>query len=360
MDGFALRADDLRARGGRLPLTDAVPAGTDPPPLAFGHAAPIATGGQIPAGADTVVPIEDAARADGWITVTADVARGAFIRRAGSDLETGATPLSAGQALDPAAGAVLAAIGATTIQVYRRPVVSVLATGSELVPPDAMPGPAQIRDSNSIALAWAHTRIGAEVRQIGIATDDEARLHALLTAALDADVVVTCAGVSVGERDLVRMTLAKLGVQPHFWGIDLKPGKPVAFGTAGDIPVIALPGNPASALVCSTLIAEPAVRARAGWAQPGPRWEHATAGQGWPAAERRMHAVRCHLTDTGEGAVAVPTGDQRSHRLGSMVGADALALIEAGRDVTPGQRVRITRTGSPDINPSFSSSFSSS
>lgn len=345
MDGFALRADDLRARGGRLRLTDAIPAGTDPPPLSVGDAAPIATGGPIPPGADTIVPIEDATRADGWVVVTGAVARGAHIRLAGSDLATGATPLSVGQVLDPAAGAVLAAIGAATVEVFRRPVVSVVATGSELVPPDATPGPAQIRDSNSTALTWAHTRAGAEVRQIGIATDDEAQLRALLTDALAADVMVTCAGVSVGERDLVRTTLADLGVRQHFWGIDLKPGKPVAFGTAGDVPVIALPGNPASALVCSTLIAEPAVRARAGWTAPGPRWEHVTAGHGWPAAERRMHAVRCQLTDVDEVTVATPTGDQRSHRIGSMVGADALALIDAGRTVTSGQHVRITRIG---------------
>lgn len=345
MDGFALRAGDVAASGGRLPLTDAVPAGTDPAPLPAGYAAPIATGGPVPPGADTIVPIEDAERADGAVTVTGTVVPGAFVRLPGSDLDTGATPLSAGRILDPAAGAVLAAIGATTIEVYRRPVVTVLATGSELVPPDATPGPAQIRDANSTALAWAHTRAGADVRQIGIATDDAARLRVLLTDALNADVVVTCAGVSVGERDLVRTVLAELGVRPHFWGIDLKPGKPVAFGTADDVPVIALPGNPASALVCSTLIAEPATHTRAGWSEPGPSWEHVSAGDGWPPAEGRMHAVRCRLTDAAQTTVATPTGDQRSHRIGSMVGADALALIEPGRAVTAGQRVRITRTG---------------
>ena len=116
---------------------------------------------------------------------------------------------------------------------------------------------------------------------------------------------------------------------------------------AGDVPIIALPGNPASALVCSTLIAEPATRARVGWSAPGPRWERATAGEAWPAAEGRMHAVRCRL-DTGDGdVIATPTGDQRSHRIGSMVGATALALVESRRLVQPGQGVRITRMGYP-------------
>jgi molybdopterin molybdotransferase len=343
MDGFALRAADVPAGGGRLRLTDAVPAGSDPHPLPPGMAAPIATGGPIPPGADTIVPVEDAARNDGFVAVPDGLVPGAHVRLAGSDLPVGPSPLTVGSALDPAAGAVLAAIGAVAVTVYRRPRITVLATGSELVPPDATPGPAQIRDANSTALAWAHRRAGADVRQVGIAIDDDLTLRRMLADALDADVVLTCAGVSVGERDLVRATLADLGVAPQFWGIDLKPGKPVAFGMTGEIPVIALPGNPASALVCSALIAEPATRARAGWADPAPRWEPAVAGAGWPAAEGRAHAVRCRLDVTATALIATPTGDQRSHRIGSMVDADALALVEGGRTVLPGEPVRVTR-----------------
>ena len=345
MDGFALRAADVPSGGGSLPLDPAVPAGTDPPPLRPGFAAPIATGGPIPSGADTIVPIEDATRADGHVVVPGGLTSGAYVRLVGSDIAPGPSPLTPGAPLDPAAGAVLAAIGAIEVEVFRRPMVTVLATGSELVPPDATPGPAQIRDANSTALAWAHTRAGAEVRHVGIATDDAQALRALLRDALDADLVVTCAGVSVGERDLVRATLAELGVVPQFWGIDLKPGKPVAFGLAGTVPVISLPGNPASALVCSALIAEPATRARGGWTTPAPEWTRATAGVGWPAAERRMHAVRCRLDHGPERPIATPTGDQRSHRIGSMVGATALALLESHRLVEPGEAVRITEMG---------------
>jgi molybdopterin molybdotransferase len=345
MDGFALRAADVPSGGGSLPLDPVVPAGTDPPPLRPGFAAPIATGGPIPSGADTIVPIEDATRSDGHVVVPGGLTPGAYVRLAGSDIPPGPSPLTPVAPLDPAAGAVLAAIGAVEVEVFRRPMVTVLATGSELVPPDATPGPAQIRDANSTALAWAHTRAGAEVRHVGIATDDAQALRALLRDALDADLVVTCAGVSVGERDLVRATLAELGVVPQFWGIDLKPGKPVAFGLAGTVPVISLPGNPASALVCSTLIAEPATRARGGWTTPAPEWTNATAGVGWPAAEGRMHAVRCRLAHGPERPIATPTGDQRSHRIGSMVGATALALLESHRLVEPGEGVRITGMG---------------
>jgi molybdopterin molybdotransferase len=344
MDGYAVRAADVAAGGGALPLDPEVPAGTAPAPLRPGHAAPIATGGPVPDGADTIVPIEDAARIGGEVRLPGGLTRGAHIRAAGSDLRVGAAPLTPGTRLDPAAGALLAAVGATEVDVVRRPRVALLSTGTELVPPHAVPGPAQIRDSNSTALAWALTRAGAIVVPLGIAADDVDTLRPLLDAGLAADMLVTSAGVSVGERDLVRSTLAELGVETHFWGIDLKPGKPVAFGTRGAAPVIALPGNPASSLVCSTLIAEPAVRALGGVIDAAPPREPAIAGGRWPAAESRLHAVRCALSAAKGCLVATPTGDQRSHRIGSMVGADCLALIEPGRQVDPGDPVTIVRT----------------
>ena len=345
MDGFAVRAADLGKDGATLPLDPAVPAGTAPGPLTAGHAAPIATGGPIPTGADAIVPIEQATRRDGRVELPGRVEVGAFVRTAGSDLPVGPAPLSVGVPLDAAAGAVLASVGATEVAVFRRPRVTVLTTGSELVPPDRTPGPAQIRDSNSTALAWTHAQAGADVRMVGIAIDEEDALRALLVDALDADLVITCAGASVGERDLVRSVLAELDVAPVFWGVDLKPGKPVALGRRGDTPVISLPGNPASALVCSSLLAEPATRARGGWRHAEPVLEWAIAGHGWPPPEGRMHAVRCSLAPAGElGVVATPTGDQRSHRIGSMVGADALALVPAGSQMSPGERVRIIRT----------------
>jgi len=343
MDGFAVAAGDVPAGGGTLPLDPPVPAGTAPAPLRPGHAAPIATGGPLPDGADAVVPIEDAAVADGAVRFSAGVAAGAHVRVVGSDLPVGPSPLRVGVPLDPADGALLATVGATEVEVFRRPRIAILATGQELVPPERTPGPAQIRESNTTALAWSYARLGADVRPLGIAADEPGPLRRLLEEALTADLVVTSAGVSVGERDLVRGALNDLGVEPRFWGVDLKPGKPVAFGVAGDTPVLSLPGNPASTLVTSTLIAEPAVRRRGGWAVPGPAFEHATAGGRWPAAQGRLHAIRCALSDGDRGPVATPTGDQRSHRIGSMVGAGALALVEAGREIRPGDAVRITR-----------------
>lgn len=360
MDGYALRLADVPRDGGSLPLDPAVPAGTAPGPLRPGHAAPIATGGPVPEGADTIVPIEDATRVDGTVRVPGGLVLGSFVRAAGSDLPVGAAPLAPGTRLDPAAGALLATIGAVQVDVVRRPRVALISTGAELVPPAAVPGPAQIRDSNTTALTWALTAAGAVVESLGIADDDVAALRPLLAAGLSADLLVTTAGVSVGERDLVRTTLADLGVEAHFWGVDLKPGKPVAFGTRDRTLVIALPGNPASSLVCSALFAEPAVRALGGMTSPAPAREPAVAGEGWPAAESRMHAVRCTLSVAAGDLVATPTGDQRSHRIGSLVGADALALLEPGRSVAPGEPVTIVRGDRRAPTGPASSSFSSS
>jgi molybdopterin molybdotransferase len=343
MDGFAVACADVPEAGGALPLTPPVPAGTAPPPLPPGHAAPIATGAPLPPGADAVVPQEEARAEAGAVRLSGRPALRAHVRDAGSDLPAGAAPLDVGRPLGPAGAALLAMTGTLRVTVARRPRVAVVASGAELVPADARPGPAQIRESNSLALAWALTAAGAHVEVLGIADDEPASLARLCRTALTADLAVTCAGVSVGERDLVRGVLRGLGAREVFWGVDLKPGRPMAFAVAGAVPVLSLPGNPASALVCGTLFAEPAVRALCGHARPEPLFETATARGEWPAPERRAHAVRCALESTGEGTAARPTGDQRSHRVGSMVGADALALLEPGRAVAPGEPIRIVR-----------------
>jgi molybdopterin molybdotransferase len=343
MDGFAVRAADLASGPAALAVREGGAAGRAPEPLPAGVAARVATGAPLPAGADAVVPIEDAEVADGHARLPGGVPPGRFVRAAGSDLGAGATGLEAGRALGPAEGALLAALGIVRVPVHARPRVAVLSTGAELVPPEAAAlGPAQIRDANGPALAWACRGAGAEVIPLGIAPDEPEGLRALMEKGLEADVLVSSAGVSVGERDLVREAGAALGVEPVFWGVDLKPGKPCAFGVRGGVPVLGLPGNPASALVGFTLFTLPALRALSGWADPGPRPLAATAAGRWPAAERRAHAVRSRLTADGR---VEPTGDQGSHRIASLVGADVLSLLEPGRAVAPGEAVRVIPTG---------------
>jgi molybdopterin molybdotransferase len=343
MDGFAVRAAELAGGPAALPLREGGAAGRAPDPLAPGTAARVATGAPLPEGADAVVPIEDAEVTDGRVRLPGGVAAGRFVRGAGSDLGAGATGFEAGRPLGPAEGALLAALGVTRVPVHVRPRVAVLSSGAELVPPATETlGPAMIRDANGTALAWACRAAGAEVVPLGIAPDEPEGLRALLARGLEADALVSSAGVSVGDRDLVRDAHAALGVTPVFWGVDLKPGKPCAFGVRDGVPVLGLPGNPASALVGFTLFVRPALHALGGWAEPAPRPLETLATGRWPAPERRQHAVRCAVT--AEGRVA-PTGDQGSHRIASLVGADVLALVEPGRAVAAGEAVRVIPTG---------------
>lgn len=342
MDGFAVRAADLAAGPATLPLATPGPAGTAPPPLPAGHAAPISTGAPIPQGADTIVPVEDTRRDGDRVALPGPVETHHHIRDTGSDLHTGEVLLWPGDAIGPAEGSVLAAVGITSVTVHRRPRVAIVSTGSELVPHGETPGPAQIRQSNSVAIGWVCRMAGAEVDVLGIAHDDETAIREIFARGLSkADVMISSGGVSVGERDLVRGVLDELGVDRRVEGVALKPGKPLAFGVRGSTLVFGLPGNPASAQVGVALFVRPALLALAGRRQARPRLWPATAGGIWPSPTGRDHAVRCRLTSDVGTLVATPTGDQSSHRIASMVGADALAIVAADRDVRPGDPVAV-------------------
>jgi molybdopterin molybdotransferase len=259
-------------------------------------------------------------------------------------MRTGDVLLRGGDLLGPAEGSVLAALGITTLWAHRVPRVAVIATGSELVPAHETPGPAQIRESNSTAIAWACARAGAAVDFLGLAHDADAAIRALFVRALDtADVVVSSGGVSVGERDLVRGILGDLGVETRVEAVRIKPGKPLTFGVKGPTLVFGLPGNPASAQVGMALLVQPALRALAGVRATRPTLWPAEAAGAWPAAAGRDHAVRCRLALKGRTLVATPTGNQSSHRIASMVGADGLAIVGPDRGVSPGDPVEVVR-----------------
>jgi molybdopterin molybdotransferase len=344
MDGYAVRAADLGDAGGRLPLVSAVPAGTAPPPLPAGRAAPIATGAPVPEGADTVVPVEDTERDGDGVVLPGGVEPGRHVRLAGSDTPAGAVLIRAGTPLGPAEGAILAGAGLVRVGVHRCARVAVVSTGSELVPAHETPGPAQIRESNSLAVSWACRDAGADVRVLGIARDDPDEVRALLARGLDeTDVLISSAGVSVGERDLVRGALEGLGVATRVEAVAIRPGKPLIFGVRGETLVFGLPGNPASAQVGVALFVRPALRALAGVPQPRPLLLPAVAAGAWPPPAERDHAVRCRLGVEDGALVAVPTGDQGSHRMASMVGADALAIVPAGSRPGPGDPVSVVR-----------------
>ncbi len=343
MDGFAVSSSQIIGSV-RLPTTPLIAAGTPPLQLPAGWAAPIATGALVPDGADAIVPIEDATATDHDVVLSGPIPVGAHVRVAGSDVAAGMLVATSGSRLGTGEAAMFAALGIANVQVHRRPRVAILATGSELVPLESTPGVAQIRESNSIALAWAIERAGAEANVLPIARDDPDALRALLAEGLTYDLLVTSGGVSVGHLDLVRATLSDLGAVERFWRVALKPGKPCVLATTTTCTVLGLPGNPASALVGMALFVRPAILAMSGASRTRPVVEMATAVGAWPGAVGRLHAVRCRTERDESGTRATPTGDQGSHRIGSLIASDALALIAPGQQIHEGDQVVVTGT----------------
>ena len=247
MDGFAVRAADTP---GTLPVVFRIAAGHPAEqPLAAGEAMGIATGGAVPEGADAVVPIEYVVDYDNTVEIPEAASAGANVRPRGGDVRAGERVVPAGTRLGAAQLGALGAAGIAEVRVARRPRAALLTTGTELRRPGEPLAAGQIYESNGLMLAAALTTAGAVVERLAPVEDDLDAHRAALERALDADVVVTSGGVSVGPHDLVRGVLRELGVEELFWGVAVKPGKPLAFGARGRTLVFGLPGNPVSSLV---------------------------------------------------------------------------------------------------------------
>lgn len=342
MDGFAVRAVELP---GTLPIGLRIAAGAPAGrALEPGEAMGIATGAAVPEGADAVVPIESVVEIDNKIEVATAVSAGLHIRPVGGDVREGEPVLSAGTRLGAAQIGALAAVGAAEVSCVRRPSVVVLSTGTELRRPGEPLGPGQIYESNGPMLAAALASAGAIVERIGPVADDEAEHRPALERGLEADVLVSSGGVSVGPHDLVRRILAELGVEEHFWRVAVRPGKPVSFGTRGATLVFGLPGNPVSSLVGLELFVRPALRALQGAAEPGPGYE-----SGRLAVALRRNAARDELVRArirrGNGETELdPLSGQESHMIARASAADALVLVPSGEgELAPGDRVRYLR-----------------
>jgi len=332
MDGYAVRSADVAAAAPGSPVrlhrvgesSAGHPASEE---LGAGEAIAISTGAAVPAGADAVVRVEDTSREGESVLVAAAVPPGESIRRAGEDVRAGDLVLGAGTRLGAAEIGALAAVGHPTAACARRPRVSLLLTGDELVEPGEPLGPGQIRDSNAYAVPPLAAAAGAEVVSVEIAPDDLDGTVAALDRALAADVVVACGGVSVGEHDHVRPALERLGVEQVFWRVSLRPGKPTYFGAGvGGKLVFGLPGNPVSAMVTFLLFARPALLAMQGGEPAAPRITAAIA-EDYVKVEGRAEAIRVRLEAGERGWEATPTGPQGSHVLTSMIGADGLAIV---------------------------------
>lgn len=331
MDGYAVRAADLAAARPEAPVSLALagesraghPATTAVGP---GEAIAISTGAMLPAGADTVVRVEDTSRADGRVEILVSPAPGANVRRAGEDVAAGATVLRRGDELGPAELGLLAALGFETVSCHRRPRVAVVTSGDELVAAGEPLPPGGIRDSNSTMAAALLATAGADLHSLGRAGDSVEATAAALEPALAADVLLVCGGVSVGDHDHVKDALEQLGVERLFWRVALRPGGPTFFGRRGGTLVFGLPGNPVSVFATFTLLAAPALAALAG-GSPARRRTTATLAIPYEKTTERAEAVRCGLELTAGGWVATPRPRQGSHVLTSLLGADCLAIV---------------------------------
>jgi molybdopterin molybdotransferase len=333
MDGFAVRAVDTP---GRLTVVARIAAGRPADrALGQGEAMAIATGGVVPEGADAVVPIERVVTEDNTMTAPARVVCGENVRPRGGDVEVGSVLLERGTRLGAAQVGALAAAGIARVSCGSRPSVALLTTGTELQRAGLPLEPGQIYESNGAMLAAALRAAGAEVTRLEPVEDDPEAHERALEHALTADVVVTSGGVSVGPHDLVRSAAARLGVEEVFWGVAVKPGKPLSFGVRGDTLVFGLPGNPVSSLVGCELFVRAALLALQGAADPAPRFHVGRLARPVSRNPHRDELLRARSTASDDGVVVDPVAGQESHMIARAAGADALVLAPRGEGELP-------------------------
>jgi molybdopterin molybdotransferase len=343
MDGFAVRAADTP---GTLRISGRIAAGRPAErPLEAGTAMGIATGGEVPEGADAVAPFEIVAERDDAVDVP-EVEPGVNVRPRGGDLASGDAVAVPGDRLTPGRLGALAAAGLADVTCVRRPRVAVVPTGTELRRPGEQLGAGEVYEANGLILETQLAAAGAVVERYAAVGDDEAEHRAVLTRALESDVVVTSGGVSVGPHDLVRKVEAELGVEEVFWRVAVKPGKPVAFGVRGETLVFGLPGNPVSALVGFELFVEPAILALQGVPDPLPPFEPGRIATARRQSPERDELVRASLRLDEHGVVLEPLSGQESHMIVRAAAADALVHVPRGEGELPaGATVSWVRLG---------------
>ncbi|MFZ5932222.1 MAG: gephyrin-like molybdotransferase Glp [Pseudomonadota bacterium] len=324
MDGYAVRAGDVANVPAKLTVIGQAPAGgAFTGTVGPGQAVRIFTGGPVPKGADTIV-IQENTQADGnQVTVTQPVTAGRHIRAEGLDFRTGDVMLAAGRRLGARDVALAAAMNVPWLCVRRRPRIALLATGDELVRPGEPIGPHQIVSSNALGLAAMIAACGGEAADLGIAADNREELLSLALGARGADMLITLGGASVGDHDLVQSVLGEAGLKVDFWKIAMRPGKPLIFGHMGETPMLGLPGNPVSSMVCGLLFMRPAIAALLGEVDGGNYTGTAILGADMGPNDNRQDYVRASLSPDG---VATPFTVQDSAMLSSLAKAGCLII----------------------------------
>ncbi|MFM8319482.1 MAG: gephyrin-like molybdotransferase Glp [Chloroflexota bacterium] len=355
MDGFAVRSADVAgaAPGSpvRLRVVADIPAGqVAEAALQPGQAMRIMTGAPLPEGADAVSPVENtdfdlrqAGRpAPEWVSVLQPELPGSNVRPAGQDMQPGELVLRAGQRLRPQDVGLLSMMGVAVVPLRRRPRVAVFSSGDELLPADQPLRPGKIHDANTYTLTGLVEAAGAQALNLGIAADHPQAIQALLDQALDAqvDLVLSSAGVSVGALDFVRSVVEANG-ELAFWRVNMRPGKPVAFGRYRQTPFIGLPGNPVSAFVGFEVFVRPALLQMQGAAHlERPTWQAHLAEP--VSSDGRETYLRAVVEKQGDTLVARLTGHQGSGNLRSLVDANALLFVPSGVKFLPsGSQVRV-------------------
>jgi molybdopterin molybdotransferase len=327
MDGYAVRSGDTP---GELQVVGRSAAGV-PAPVALGdgEAVNISTGAVVPSGADAVIEVERVQEQGDTVAVE-QVAEAANIRPRGGDVAAGSIVVEVGTRLGATQIGALAAAGVAHVAAYERPRVAVLSTGSELQPPGASLAPGQIYESNSLLLAAQLRTAGIEADVLGAVQDDEAALRAALEHGLEADVLLTSGGVSVGPHDLLKKLFDELGVERVFWGVAVRPGKPLFFGVRGRTLVFGLPGNPVSTLVGFELFVRTALRACEGETGPQPRFLSGLLATPLQRNAQRDDLVRAFVHAGDGGMLVEPVHGQESHMIVRASAANALAFVPRG------------------------------
>ncbi len=329
MDGYAVRAADVASVPATLSVIGSAPAGSAyPGTVGAGEAVRIFTGAPLPEGSDTIVIQENTARPEeGTVVVQESAAEGTYVRPAGLDFAAGDVLLPAGRTLSARDVGLAAAMNVPWLMVYRRPRVAILSTGDEVVMPGDPIGPDQIVSSNGLGLAAAVRSFGGVPALLGIAPDDSRALQAMAAGAKGADLLVTTGGASVGDHDLIKDALGETGLKLDFFKIAMRPGKPLIFGDFNGTPMLGLPGNPVSSMVCALMFLRPAMAVLLGQQGDALPLEPARLAAPLPANDRREDYLRAQLARGPDGAyLATPFKVQDSSMMATLTAADCLIV----------------------------------
>ena len=341
MDGYAVKAADVADVPATLQVVGEAPAGQAyEGRIASGETVRIFTGGPVPDGADSIVIQEDTEREGDRVTVRETVKGGAFVRPEGLDFANGEALLKSGTVVTARNVGLAAAMNRPWLMVRRRPRVAILATGDEVVMPGDPAGPYQIVSSNALALAAAVKTFGGDPLLLGIAADRLDALQESIAAARGADLLVTTGGASVGDHDLVQEALGSGGLTLDFWRIAMRPGKPLMFGDMAGTPVLGLPGNPVSTMVCGLIFLKPAIERMLGLPLDPGKMMKAAITQPLPENDKRQDYLRATVQDSENGPSVTPFEKQDSSMLSRLAKADALIMrkpfapaLNAGEEV---------------------------